>query len=333
MGTHAYSPDGHSLACASNSAIIIWDIQTGGVAKQIQLDASYDALLAWSLDGRKIWAMTWGGRSCFAVWRFDIVSGTMQSSTISHSRFKPHVWAHDKSFRAMTTRWCPGIGRVQDRIIDIFEADPTLTKIESFDVRLGRNVDYIGSPIKWHIGSFSPTAYRISVSIPSQRQVLVLDIRNSRTLLAETHPFGWHCFSPDGGFFAASQVSTVQIWKYDGSSYIAWRNLPTRADSRTNLLFSPTSSSVLGTFDNILKVWQLGDLFIPPIPAADSSAHFLALVLTSWLQATGGIPSRSPTSFREPFCSSSTRVSRYVGWGLLATFSWWRARKLLWHGC
>ena len=35
MGTLAYSPDGHSIACVSGAMIIIWDIQTGGVAKEI----------------------------------------------------------------------------------------------------------------------------------------------------------------------------------------------------------------------------------------------------------------------------------------------------------
>ena len=35
-GPLAYSPDGRSIACASTTAILIWDIQTGGVAKEIE---------------------------------------------------------------------------------------------------------------------------------------------------------------------------------------------------------------------------------------------------------------------------------------------------------
>ena len=35
-GPLAYAPDGRSIACASDTAIIIWDIQTGGVAKEIK---------------------------------------------------------------------------------------------------------------------------------------------------------------------------------------------------------------------------------------------------------------------------------------------------------
>ena len=197
FGTPVYSPDGRSLACASDIGILIWDIQTGEVAKDIQSWATPSTLLVWSLDGRKICAVTWRKHADFTVARFDVVSGTEQSSIISHSEFRPCLWAHDKLFRVMTTRI--NIGGT-DCTIDIFEVGPTLTKIESFDVRLGgTGIDYIRREIE----SFSPTTYRISVSDP----LLVLDIRNSGRLLDETQRFYSDSFSPDGGFFAASQVS------------------------------------------------------------------------------------------------------------------------------
>ena len=79
----------------------------------------------------------------------------------------------------------------------------------------------------------------------------------------ETQRLYPHCFSPDGGFFAAFRKRAVHIWKYDGSSYVAWRKLPTTGPAYS-LLFSPTSSSVLGAFDDIIKVWHLDDLSLPP---------------------------------------------------------------------
>ena len=262
IGAHAYSPDGRSLACASDTAIVIWDIQTGGVAKKIQLDASFNTLPVWSLDGETICAMTRREQGGFTVQRFDVISGAAQSAIRSYSLFRPHLWAHDKSFRVMATGRHAEADPAWNRTIDIFEVGPTLTKIESFDVR------DIGGEASWEITSFSPTTYRISVSMPSQGRLLVLDIRSSGRLLDETqkHSFEPHCFSPDGGFFAATQNSTVQIWKYDGSSYVAWRKLPTPQHSHSHLLFSPTSSSVLGVFKDILKVWHLDDLFAPSTP-------------------------------------------------------------------
>ena len=262
-GTHAYSPDGLSLACASNDAIIIWDIQTGGAAKEIHLGASYDVFLVWSLDGGTICAMDWDWEGSYTVRRFNVVLGTEQSSITSCSRFQPHVWAHGKSFRVMTTRRRTDICRA-DCTIDIFEVGPALTKIESFDVQLGENDQDIGWEADWWIESFSPTTYRISLLGLSQARLLVLDIRDSGRLLDEPQKFDPRCcFSPDGGFFAAYQISTVHIWKYDGSSYVAWRKLPIPGDSHS-LLFSPTSSSVLGALWDIIKVWHLDDLSVPP---------------------------------------------------------------------
>ena len=272
-GTRAYSPDGRSLACASNTGVVIWDIQTGGVAKEILAKANlaeetenhpnHYSSLVWSLDGRTICVMNWDGSIDFTMRRFDVASGTEQSSIRSHSRFKPRLWAHGESFRVMAKRRQADIFRAPDCTIDIFEVGPTLTEIESFDVRFGENIRSIAD---WEIESFSPTTYRISLSTYSWDRLLVLDIRNSGTLLDETRVFYSHCFSPDGGFFAASQDRTVQIWKYDGSSYVAWRKLPTPNDSCSSLSFSPTSSSVLAVFNNVLKVWHLDDLSLPPTP-------------------------------------------------------------------
>ena len=257
MGVPAYSPDGRSLACPSDTAIIVWDIQTGGVVKEIQLDASYSTLLVWSLDGRSICATDWDWKDGQCTVRtFDVVSGTKQSSTIPHSESRPHLWAHGESFRVMM---CAKTGLARNFTIDIFEVGPTLTKIESFDFR------DIEVEVDWRIGSFSPTTHRISVSSPSWDRLLVLDIRNSGRLLDETQEFGSHCFSPDSGFFAAAWEWGIQIWKYDGSSYVAWRKLPI-LDGADYLLFSPTSSSVLGVFEDIFRVWHLDGLSAPPTP-------------------------------------------------------------------
>ena len=40
-----------ALAYASNTAIIIWDIQTGGVAKELKYNGHCIILLVWSLNG------------------------------------------------------------------------------------------------------------------------------------------------------------------------------------------------------------------------------------------------------------------------------------------
>jgi WD40 repeat protein len=55
--TLSYSPDGYSLVGSFGSTITIWDIQTGGVVKEIEcrdIDMC-PMLLVWSLDGQTNW--------------------------------------------------------------------------------------------------------------------------------------------------------------------------------------------------------------------------------------------------------------------------------------
>jgi len=142
--------------------------------------------------------------------------------------------------------------------IEIFEVGSDLTKIESF---------HVGSwePLP-RIGSFSPTTYRISISVCDQLRIL--DIRNAECSLEEEGCFESHCFSSDGSLFAASlHPSTVHIWKCISGQYTTWRNfLPPRQFSSGNpaLQFSPTSSSILGHLQGVLKARRLdGHPFVP----------------------------------------------------------------------
>lgn len=79
----AYSPDGHSLACISDT-LVIWDIQTGGATREIQYSGSGDCSMVWSLDA-KIVGVTEGS----TVHVCDVASGTMRSPGTLQSTDKP----------------------------------------------------------------------------------------------------------------------------------------------------------------------------------------------------------------------------------------------------
>ena len=198
--------------------------------------------------------------------RYDIVSGAALSPITLQSEGKPHLWAHGKSFRVMTT--------AQDGencIINIFEIGVTLTRIESFHIHLGGG--------DWQIESFSPITYRISVNTGGRMRILVFDIRNSGCLLNEEGN-GPDCFSSNGGLFAASQLRyRIGTWKYDNGRYIQWRQFSTPAGLASNLQFSPTSSSILADFRETLKLWHLDGSYV------DSTARSMRF----------DIPSRSGT--------------------------------------
>jgi len=189
--TLAYSPDGRTLAALSLTSLIIWDIQTGGVVKEVECGDTDGAPLIWSLDGCAIGTTLSG-----SVQVFDVHLGTMQSLGILKSSGGPRLWAHNEAFRIMTTGWD---GRT--RTVDIFEAGSVLTKIESF--RVGSLVQHDT------IWSFSPATYRISVVACGQLRIL--DLRNSEPLLEDDRDFYPHSFSSDGTLFAGSTKTSVWI--------------------------------------------------------------------------------------------------------------------------
>ena len=247
VGPLSYSPDGHSLACASSNAIVVWDIQTGGVIREINYNITpatkwwQESKLVWSLDGWLISIMH-QSHNLSVVYSYDVALGMVLSSHPSQSKGQ-YLWAHNKSF-LMVELDC------EASMINIFEVGGTLTKIKAFPIQLGKS--------GYRIESFSPTTYHVSLS--GHYQLLIIDIRKSRGLLDEgCLPYGGfktHTFSSDGGHFAASSDNGIHIWEYNDDCYTLWRKFPSWISSCTNLLFSPTSPLILGDFEGVLKLWK-----------------------------------------------------------------------------
>ena len=127
-GLIAYSPDGRSLACSFSTTIIVWDIQTGGVLKEIECGFTNPSPV-WSQDGRVIGVL---GKT-LDVHTYEAASGTTQTLAKLHSRDKKPLfylmWAHEDSFRAVTIihrEHEPGF------TVDLFEVGSTLSKFHSF---------------------------------------------------------------------------------------------------------------------------------------------------------------------------------------------------------
>ena len=239
-----YSPDGHSLAGCSNTAIVIWDTQTGGVVGRIECEVPGNGLeLVWSLDGETIGTISPRVSETLTVRTYGVTSGAMQSSgTVQSTPGGGRLWAHDKSFRVMTA--------AKDRkgsVIDIYQVGSALTKVEHF-------------PFRSHLAfeTFSPATYRVSVSVirdsNHDHRFLILNVRNSEALLQETGSY-WHVsFSPDGNFVAAFTGDRLPIWRYASGRYTRWREFQ---QTPTPLQFSPTSSSILGRGGALLHAFHL----------------------------------------------------------------------------
>ena len=281
-GQLAYSPDGYSLASLSSTSLTIWDIQTGGVAREIECRVANYISLTWSLDGATICTITCPYSVDFMprllgndVYNYtvnvhDAASGTTLSSGPLQSRAKPHLWAHNASFRVITMEQGD-----QAFTINIFEVGSTLTEVKSFQI------EPWGEPgVIW---SFSPTTYRISIPSLGPDGLRILDIRKSECLLEVLRDdrnvvFHSHSFSSDGSLFTASLLIGIQIWKYTSGRYTPWREFPSVSVAIFGYCspqFSPASSSILHNHDDLLQLWRLDS---PPAVAHPDGGMSLAVI-------------------------------------------------------
>ena len=250
-GPLAYPPDGRSIACASDAGILIWDIQTGGVAKEIACGPNITSMV-WSSDGRTI--ATTSDMLPLAdpyvrsrVCTYDVVSGLGLGVGELLSCGTPYLWAHKTSIQVASMTFDPSYVT-----IEVFKIGSTLIRVHSFNITAPR----IGFfPAIW---SISPTTSRIFISTP--RDLYILDYQNSKVLLEETGCFRSHCFSSDGSFFAASNEDMVHIWRYYHGCYILWETFMCRSLSIYPPHFSPTTPSILERIANTLQVCRLRGL-------------------------------------------------------------------------
>ena len=240
-----YSPDGRSLASVFSGGIVIWDVQTGGVARTIGCRNTSFAL-KWSLDGRTI-ITTWGTHS---VETYDIASSTQlfNSTPGPGKEYTLFPWAHETSFRALAMPWPPSGRNLQ---MSISEFGSTRIKVESL------NVSSISTPVKI---MFSPSTYRISILAGGA--LCVMDARNSHLLLEERGDFSFPSLSFDGGHLAAPLKNGFHVWKFSSDRYVLLGefllpHIPSFSRGDLRLAFSPNSTSILSRCKNVLQVWRL----------------------------------------------------------------------------
>ena len=283
-GPLSYSPDGRSIACASDTAIMIWDIQTGGVAKKIVRDDKTISLV-WSLDGRTIGTLNHVRRDTKHARRYlnvyEVASGAPLFTGIIHSTHKPFLWASKQYFRVMTADQYPLDCFAFEIEIKVFEIRSQIVKIHAFDIIAAVAEITTNYTSGSEIISFSPTTCRVSALV--EGELLVFQDQELFPLLRTKGHFLSHCFSVDGSLFAASKEDGVHIWKHTSkedfyvwertsSSYTIWKEF--RCQSWTNhFQLSPSPSSILSHSKNILRVWRLYDLPASPQPPTPVQQH------------------------------------------------------------
>jgi hypothetical protein len=192
------------------------------------------------------------------VHTYEVVSGKTQNLGKLYSGDEGifalyQMWPLEASFRAVAMvqpkyqRWIT---------IDIFEIGRTLVKFHCFTTGLP-----LPSPLKF---SFSPATFHLCIY--SSSMLRIFGDQGSNCLLDVEHgdDFGSNCFSPDGSLFAASDSIGVRFWKYTSDCYIPWREFQGVRWVHSSLQFSPTLSSILGNFSDVLMVCHLHGLPTTP---------------------------------------------------------------------
>ena len=266
-GPVAYSPDGRSLACGSDG-IVVWDIQTGGVAQSIDFKGTISSLV-WSLDGRTLGSAVPYLNDSSHVRTYDVASGAQLFGEKLEKEWGLHLWACEKSFRFISVSVPSDPSK-----FSISEIGPTRIKIEELPA--------VGSPP--FTFEFSPSTYRISISTADTLQLW--DARNKQSLLQEPHKESLSFFSPDASLFAAPHKYGFRVWKYTSGGYLLsgeylLSHIPSFSPDELELEFSPNSTSILSWCMNVLQVWRL---HAPPttpqtrrqLSAISRSGHYVA---------------------------------------------------------
>ena len=251
-GPLTYSPDGRSLACGISGAIVIWDIQTGGVAKEIEFFGRMGSLV-WSSDGMTIAITPDDGDSIQGTRRYDVASGAQLYTEAFNFGPIYQLWAYEKTFRFLTVESCHEDSTIK---ISTFEIGPTLIELESLTVAM--------TPAKISTVTFSPSVYRVSLLVYDTLRIL--DVRNSGCLLEERGNFTSPQFSSDGSLFAAFHRDGFRVWTFTHGIYVLWKEflfpyLPNSSRYHPSLypclLFPPSSPSILSRCWRVLHVWRL----------------------------------------------------------------------------
>jgi len=254
----AYSPDGYYLAGCFGLMFTIWDIQTGGVVREIECGTAnvLPKSLVWSSDGKMIGVIFPTEVGTWVVYMYDVALGVIKSTSELQSLLQPHLWSYNNSLYTMVVLSGEGSWAMIN-ILNIWPI-PTGNPVESFSISL--NLQNEPPTI-----SFSPATYRLSAVTYKGRHpyaLLAFDIQSSKVLLQETDHFTANCLSPDGSVLVASGMNdNVYVWKYTSEqNYVILGKFSFWSGSRDGprgYRFSPGSLSLLISRDNFLEIQHL----------------------------------------------------------------------------
>ena len=223
--------------------LVAWDIQTGIVVEELQVKLDSGSIQRRALE--------------FAGRVHTLRDGTFNAIALEGGEEVGPHWTHEGSLYFATTLYTG-----DNYAIRIREFQPTSTP--SYPVIKEFQVAYPGGEF-----SFSPTSFH--ASFVTERKVVILDVRDSNTLLhTEAIQTSYHyspgLFSPNGCFFACETLRRdIAVWKNSPDGYIPWSTVPPRLPCE-GFSFSPTATSILTWGSDGIQLLRPDNRVSPPAP-------------------------------------------------------------------
>jgi len=220
------------------NSVLVWDFRTGVVLsefgahwgpKEIAFSGNQRIIGLSSINPTNGW---------MEIYIYDALKGTLlrneRCSQPANGQLNDH-WIHEGCLRFATS-----FKRDGKCVVIIREFQPTSNRlvpvIESY-------------PVSLHDGVFSFSPVSFHASFVTEREVVILDVRKSETLLHEKarqsfyKPRGY--FSPNGHFFACgTRDQVIFVWKNTPTGYVHWSTIIPRLRS-LGFSFSPAAVSIL----------------------------------------------------------------------------------------
>ena len=273
----AFSPDSRILTLLGTHSwhtLVVWDLQTGGVASAIRWigpskDATGKASITYSANGTMVGVRCRYAPGGDVIRVFDVASSIRgvhshsPTSPISHTN---GIWTHGESLRFTT---------IDMKTITIWEvgftSDAIPTEVETLPAP--EDVNFRDWDKDQECVQFLPAAYRLALAF--QRKVSVWDARNAKYLLHCTDP-GFHSvmsFSSDGRFFACATVGFgFYLWKESPTGYILHEILAPNIMQPRPLL-SRTGQSIVELDGFTIRLLHTKDSTTPPSNPLTQSPH------------------------------------------------------------
>jgi len=304
-----------AIACCNNTVatgftmqdIIIFDALTGSQTAVLSGHTKHVQSLAFSLDGTllvsgsndntiKLWDIQTGG----AIKTFSGHTNLILSVSISADNTMIASGSKDRTIHL----WDIGTG--QCSVIEEHTDDVNTVSFSPKNPQLLLSASEDGTVKQWGInghqigptyaGSYAAFSSDGTQFVSCTETAVTVQNTDSGATVTEFHIMNKDikhcCFSPDGGFIAASAGHTIYLWGITGPDPHLVKTFIGHTDDITSLVFSSslTLISTSGSEDRSVKFWQTSASPADPIiPNTESTLPTLAPIKSVSLQSKDGL--------------------------------------------